>query len=653
MNLLGQILSPSDLRKLSPEQLPLVAEEIRERIIQVVSQNGGHLGAGLGAVEITLALHYLFNTPEDRIVWDVGHQAYPHKLLTGRNGLFPTLRQYQGLSGFPKRDESPYDTFGAGHAGTAISAALGMVEARDQKGLKHKVIAVVGDGALTSGIALEGLNHAGALRKDMLVILNDNEMSISKNVGAISAYLNRLMTGKMYTALKKETEHILKNIPKIGEPMVKFAKMAEEGVKGLIGPGIIFEELGFHYVGPIDGHRLDHVLLTLENIKQLSGPFLVHFITKKGKGYPPAEKDQAAFHGTSAFHIETGEPKKKSLTPTYTKVFAETLTQLAREDSRIVAITAAMPEGTGLHRFQKEHPGRFYDTGIAEQHAVTFAGGLATEGMKPVVAIYSTFLQRGYDQIIHDIAIQNLPVLFCLDRAGLVGEDGATHHGVFDLSYLSSVPQMVVMAPRDENELRRMMKTGLMWEGPAALRYPRGEVAGVKIDDEILSIPVGKGEALKEGVDAYIIATGSTVQEAIGAREEMTKRGISAGVFDARFVKPLDRPAILEIAGKTPFLVTIEENVLAGGFGSKVLELLQDEGRMARVLRLGVPDYFIEQGAQKLLRESLGLNARSIAASIEKFLGKKNLCEVKLSEKPAIETGVQTANLPGVTDPGK
>lgn len=632
MKLLDQILFPSDLRKLSREQLPLVAREIRERIIEVISVNGGHLGAGLGAVEITLALHYLFNTPEDRIVWDVGHQAYPHKILTGRNGLFNTIRQFNGISGFPKRGESIYDTFGVGHAGTAISAALGMVEARDQKGLKHKVIAVVGDGALTSGLALEGLNHAGALRKDMIVILNDNEMSISKNVGAISAYLNRLLTGKMFTALKKETEYILKNIPKIGEPMFKVAKMAEEGMKGLIGPGIIFEELGFHYIGPIDGHRLDHILLTLENIKQLSGPFLLHLVTKKGKGYPPAEKEQAAFHGTSAFHIETGEPKKKSTMPTYTRIFAETVVCLAQTDSRIVAITAAMPEGTGLTRFQKDFPERFYDVGIAEQHAVTFAGGLAAEGMRPVVAIYSTFLQRAVDQIIHDICIQNLPVLFCLDRAGLVGEDGATHHGVFDMAFLSAVPQMVVMAPKDENEFRRMIKTGIEWEGPSAIRYPRGEVVGVNLDDEIVSLPVGKGEVLLEGSDLFILAIGSMVQEALRAAEMLAKKGISAGVFNARFAKPLDREKILGIVRKTPWLATLEEHALAGGFGSKVLELLQEEGCSPKILRIGIPDHFVEQGSQKILRENAGLDAQKIALKIEKFFKRNEFCEVQIAE---------------------
>lgn len=640
MKLLDKILSPLELRKMPVDQLPLVAEEIRKRIIEVVSTTGGHLGAGLGAVELTLALHYLFDTPNDRIVWDVGHQAYPHKILTGRNNSFQTLRQYQGISGFPKRDESPYDTFGVGHAGTAISAALGMVEARDQRGLKHKVIAVVGDGALTSGIALEGLNHAGALRKDMIVVLNDNEMSISKNVGAISAYLNRLMTGKVFTTLKKETEILLKNIPKIGEPMFKVAKMAEEGMKGLIGHGIIFEELGFHYIGPIDGHRLDHILVTLENIKKLSGPFLVHLITKKGKGYLPAENDQAAFHGTSAFHVATGEPKKKSMVPSYTKIFAETLIRLAKEDPRIIAITAAMPEGTGLSLFQKDFPSRVYDVGIAEQHAVTFAGGLAAEGFRPVVAIYSTFLQRAYDQIIHDISIQNLPVLFCLDRAGLVGEDGATHHGVYDLSYLSAIPGMVVMAPKDENELRMMIKTGLTLEGPSAVRYPRGEVSGVQLDTEITPLPIGKGEIIAEGSDVFILAVGSMVREAVLAREELAKKGISAGVLNARFIKPLDRDRIIEIAKKCSLLFTVEENVLSGGFGSRVLELLQGEELSAQVIQMGIPDQFIEQGSQKLLRESVGLHAGGITTQIERVLDKKK-GRAAFSEKESVETVVQ------------
>lgn len=632
MPLLDRVLVPSDLRSLSVEELPLLAAEIRERIIDVVSRTGGHLGAGLGAVELTIALHYLFNTPEDRIVWDVGHQAYPHKILTGRNARFDTLRQYRGVSGFPKRDESLYDTFGVGHAGTAISAALGMVEARDLKGLDYKVIAVVGDGALTSGVALEGLNHAGSLNKNMIVILNDNEMSISKNVGAISAYLNRLLTGKMVTAIKKETEQILRNIPKIGEPMLKAAKMAEEGVKGLIGPGIIFEELGFHYIGPIDGHRFDHILVTLENIKKLSGPFLVHLVTKKGKGYLPAEEDQAAFHGTSPFEIATGKAKKKSTMPSYTQVFADTLIRLAESDSRIVAITAAMPEGTGLSRFQKAYPDRFYDVGIAEQHAVTFAAGLAAEGMKPVVAIYSTFLQRAYDQIIHDVCIQNLPVLFCLDRAGLVGEDGATHHGVFDISYLSVLPNIVVMAPKDENELRNMLKTGLEINGPAVIRYPRGEVSGVKQEEVVVPLPVGRGEILEDGSDLHILAAGTMVQEAMGAREELAKRGISAGVFNARFIKPVDREQIRLLAERTPMLVTLEENALAGGFGSKVLEILQEEDLSAvRVLRLGIPDRFVEQGTQKQLRESIGLTAPRIADSVENFMRKRNGAEARIT----------------------
>ncbi|HXN07837.1 MAG TPA: 1-deoxy-D-xylulose-5-phosphate synthase [Nitrospiria bacterium] len=641
MPLLDRVLVPSDLRSLSVEQLPLLATEIRERIIDVVSRTGGHLGAGLGAVELTIALHYLFNTPEDRIVWDVGHQAYPHKILTGRNARFDTLRQYQGVSGFPKREESLYDTFGVGHAGTAISAALGMVEARDLKGLDYKVIAVVGDGALTSGVALEGLNHAGSLNKNMIVILNDNEMSISKNVGAISAYLNRLLTGKMVTAIKKETEQILRNIPKIGEPMLKAAKMAEEGVKGLIGPGIIFEELGFHYVGPIDGHRFDHILVTLENIKKLSGPFLVHLVTKKGKGYLPAEEDQAAFHGTSPFEIATGKAKKKSAAPSYTQVFADTLIRLAESDSRIVAITAAMPEGTGLSRFQKAYPDRFYDVGIAEQHAVTFAAGLAAEGMKPVVAIYSTFLQRAYDQIIHDVCIQKLPVLFCLDRAGLVGEDGATHHGVFDISYLSALPNIVVMAPKDENELRNMLKTGLEINGPAVIRYPRGEVSGVRQEESVVPLPVGRGEILENGGDLYILAVGTMVQEALGAREELARRGISAGVFNARFIKPVDREQIRLLAERTPFLVTLEENALAGGFGSKVLEVLQEEDLPAvRVLRLGIPDHFVEQGTQKQLRESVGLTASRIADSVESFMRKRSGTETRITASVSFRPGM-------------
>src|SRR5581483_2085766 len=534
MALLDQINDPKDLKKIPREALPQLAQEIRERILQVVADKGGHLGASLGAVELTIALHTVFDAPRDRFVWDTGHQAYPHKLLTGRRDLFPTLRQYQGISGFLSRAESPYDTFGAGHAGTSISAALGMVEARDHQNGKYHVVAIIGDGSMTAGMAYEALNHAGALKRNIIVVLNDNEMSISKNVGAFSAYLNRIITGPLYTKVRSETAHLLKNIPKIGEPMFRAAKRAEESVKGLITPGLLFEEMGFRYIGPIDGHRLDHLLTTFENVKQLDGPLLVHLITKKGKGYSPAEADPAAFHGTSAFDLSTGLAKKKAALPTYTGVFASGLIALAEENPKIVAITAAMPEGTGLSKFAKEFPDRFYDVGIAEQHGVTLAAGMAADGLRPVVAIYSTFLQRAYDQIVHDVALQNLPVVFCLDRAGLVGEDGPTHNGVFDIAYLRAIPNLTIMAPKDENELQRMLAAAVTQPGPVALRYPRGEGMGVPLDAKPAALAIGKGELLKgeptEEWDVALIALGSMVYPALAAAALLEAEGVVAGV---------------------------------------------------------------------------------------------------------------------------
>ena len=630
MGLLDQIDEPKDLKKIPRETLPQLAQEIREKILEVVADKGGHLGASLGAVELTIALHTVFDAPRDRFVWDTGHQAYPHKLLTGRRDLFPTLRQYQGISGFLSRAESPYDTFGAGHAGTSISAALGMVEARDHQKQKHHVIAVIGDGSMTAGMAYEALNHAGALKRNIIVVLNDNEMSISKNVGAFSAYLNRIITGPLYTKVRSETASLLKNIPKIGEPMWKAAKRAEESVKGLITPGLLFEELGFRYIGPIDGHRLDHLLTTFENIKQLDGPLLVHLITRKGKGYTPAEVDPAGFHGTSAFDLSTGVVKKKAALPTYTAVFASGLIALAKRDPRIVAITAAMPEGTGLGKFAKEFPDRFYDVGIAEQHAVTLAAGMAADGLRPVVAIYSTFLQRAYDQIIHDVALQNLPVVFCLDRAGLVGEDGATHNGVFDIAYLRTIPNLTIMSPKDEKELQLMLATAVKQPGPVALRYPRGEGYGVALADlgEEVSVPIGKGELLRgelsETWDVALIALGSMVYPALAAAALLEEEGIVAGVVNARFVKPIDRELLISVGNRCRKVITLEEHALPGGFGEAVLSALEEEkgaGRIPHVdvRRIGIPDQFIEHGSQKILREKIGLDAEHICASAVDF----------------------------------
>ncbi len=632
MGLLSQMNAPRDLKGIPREELPKLAEEIRERILDVVAQNGGHLGAALGAVELTIALHTVFDAPEDRLVWDTGHQAYPHKLLTGRFALFSTLRQYQGISGFLSRAESPYDTFGAGHAGTAISAALGMAEARDHQNGKYHVVAVIGDGSMTAGMAYEALNHAGALKRNLIVILNDNEMSISKNVGALSAYLARILTGPLYTKVKSETASILKHIPKLGRPMLKAAKRAEESVKGFITQGILFEELGFRYIGPIDGHRLDHLLATFENIKQLEGPLLIHVITRKGKGYHPAEEDPAAFHGTSAFDLATGAAKKKAALPTYTALFAKSLIQLAKEDKRIVAITAAMPEGTGLNKFGMEFPGRLYDVGIAEQHGVTLAAGMAADGLRPVVAIYSTFLQRAFDQIIHDVSLQRLPVVFCLDRAGLVGEDGPTHHGVFDIAYLKGIPEMVLMAPKDENELQHMLKTALTLDGPSAIRYPRGEGIGVPLDEVLSPLPIGKAELLKgelkEGADVAVIALGNMVTPALAAASVLEQQGISTLVVNARFAKPIDREILVSIAGICPKIVTVEDHVLAGGFGETVLAVLEEEksrGRIqeAHVRRIGIPDQFITHGSQKILRQKYGLDPEGIVAAVVDFVNAK------------------------------
>lgn len=626
MSFLKRIQNPHDLKQLSPEEFPILCQEARDLIISVLSNVGGHLASNLGVVELTVALHYLLNTPKDKIVWDTSNQAYTHKLLTGRREQFHTLRQFGGLSGFCKREESPYDTFNAGHAGTGVSAAVGFVEAREQLGQDHKVVCVVGDGALTSGMTLEGLQHAGALRKDLVVILNDNQMSISRNVGAISAYLNRTFTGEFYTRLREETSQFLETIPQIGEPVKRMAMRAEELAKGFLLPGLLFEELGFRYVGPIDGHNFEHLLPTLENVLKLKGPTLLHVITKKGLGFQPAMENPVWFHACSPFDIQTGKPAQTSDRPSYSAVAVNTLIDLAKSDNRIVAITAAMCEGTGLSAFEKALPDRLYDVGIAEQHAVTFAAGLAAEGMRPAVCMYSTFLQRAYDQVVHDVATQNLPVTFFIDRGGLVAEDGTTHHGAFDLSYLRHMPNMVVMAPKDENELQHMVQTCFSAEGPTAVRYPRGKVLGVPMDAQPVPVPIGQGEVLREGHDVALIGVGVTVHQAVEAAERLHQEGISAAVVNARFIKPLDQALIGSIARQVKCLLTVEEGCRMGGFGSAVLECLSDEGLWHLPTKvLGLPDWYIEQGPQDLLREKYGLTADGIYHEAKALLARASL----------------------------
>jgi len=623
MSILKTIQSPADLKRLSPAQFPMLCQEIRDQIIDVVSNVGGHLASNLGVVELTVALHHLLDTPQDKIVWDTSNQAYAHKLLTGRREQFHTLRQYGGMSGFCKREESVYDTFNAGHAGTGVSAAYGMVEAREQLGQKHKVVCVVGDGAMTAGMTLEGLHHAGGLGNDFLVILNDNQMSISKNVGAISSYLNRTFTGDFYTKMREETGQLLRKIPHIGSDVEKFARRAEELAKGAILPGLLFEELGFRYAGPIDGHNFEHLLPTLENVLKMRGPVLLHVITKKGLGYEPAVNNPVWFHACPPFIRETGVPAKKAARPSYTQFAIETLVKLAREDKRVVAITAAMCEGTGLNIFEKEFPDRLYDVGIAEQHAVTFAAGLAAQGMRPVVAMYATFLQRAYDQVVHDVATQNLPVTFCIDRGGLVAEDGTTHHGAFDYAFLRHVPNMVVMAPKDENELQHMLMTSLTHDGPASVRYPRGVSLGVQMDSAPKALPIGKGELLRDGTDVAIVAIGVPVWQAVKAAEQLGEEGLSTAVVNARFAKPLDKDLIVNVAQRVRYVVTVEEGCKMGGFGSAVLETLSEAGVSGVTTKvLGLPDWYIEQGPQDLLRERYGLTAEGIYESVKELVGK-------------------------------
>ena len=620
--LLEGINNPDELRLLKPEQLSQLAEELREEIITTVSKTGGHLASSLGVVELTVALHYVFNTPQDKIVWDVGHQSYAHKILTGRRKQFHTLRQHKGISGFPRREESIYDVFNVGHSSTSISAALGIAEARCLNGETHKVIAVIGDGSLMAGLAWEGLNQAGHIKKDFIVILNDNEMSISPNVGALSAYLSRIITGQFYNRFKTEMVNFVNTIPSIGKSMLKVAKQSEEFLKGLLVPGLLFEELGFRYIGPISGHRFDHLLENLQNVKNLHGPILIHVLTNKGKGYAPAEENPIAFHGTGPFDVKTGRPSsKKTSAPSYTQVFAQTLIKLAKNNNNIIAITAGMPNGTGLDKFSEAFPDKFYDVGIAEQHAITFAAGMAVEGLRPVIAIYSTFLQRGYDQILHDVCYQNLPVVFVLDRAGIVGEDGATHNGLFDLSYLRSIPNMIIMAPKDENELQHMLKTALSCECPVAVRYPRGKGYGVALDKQLKDLPIGKAEFLQDGDDLVILAVGGSVYPSLNAAERLKEAKIKTGIVNVRFVKPLDKELICTLARKVGRIITVEENVLSGGFGSSVLETLgESDIQGVKVKCLGINDMFVEHGSQSILRKKYGLDVEGIVRSAREIL---------------------------------
>ncbi len=623
-SLFEKIKCPEDIKKFQIEDLQELAEFLRNKIIHTISKTGGHLASSLGTVEITIALHYVFDTPKDKIVWDVGHQCYAHKLLTGRMEQFCTIRQYKGISGFTKRCESCYDPYGAGHSSTSISAALGFAKARDHLGEDYEVIAVIGDGAMTGGLAYEGMNNAGHLKTDMIVILNDNEMSISKNVGALARHLSKLRMEPHFIKAREELRELIKKIPKIGASILKTTEEIEDRLTYLLMPGVLFEALGFTYLGPFDGHDLSVLIETFKQAKKLRGPRLIHVVTQKGKGYLPAEKDATKWHGAIPFDIQTGAdvtPLDKNI-PKYSNVFCNTLIEMAKEDPKIVAITAAMPDGTGLSPFAKEFPDRFYDVGIAEQHAVTFASGLAAGGMKPVVAIYSTFLQRAYDQIIHDVCLQKLPVVFAIDRGGIVGEDGPTHHGVFDFSYLRPIPDIVIMAPKDENELQYMIKSAVDYNCPVAVRYPRGRGVGVPMDSysELQTLPLGKAEVMREGKDMAILAIGSMVYPSLLAAEKLNNYGIQAYVVNMRFLKPIDEEIIITLAKMTKHIVTVEENAVHGGFSSAVMEVIHNASiKDCIVQAIGIPDHFIEHGNMNLLREKYGLTSDGI---VEKIKGK-------------------------------
>lgn len=622
MELLKNINGSADLKKLKPDQLPQVSAEVRAFILDTVSKLGGHLASSLGSTDITVALHYAFDTPKDRLVWDTGHQTYGHKILTGRRDRMHTIRQFGGLSGFLKRNESEYDSFGAGHASTAISAALGMAVARDLKGESNKVVAIVSDGCMTGGEAYEGLQNAGQVQSDIIVVLNDNQMFISNRVGALGTFLSKLLTMGAVRGAEHEVKKFLARFQFWGESILRVAKRA----KVLLFPGMLFEEMGFTYFGPVDGHDVVQLAAVFKHVRTLKGPVLVHCVTKKGKGYAAAEEDQYTWHGPGKFDVATAKMLKQPVTkappPTYTAVFGKSVVKEAEADPRIVGITAAMPEGTGMDAFRDRFPKRYFDVGLAEEHAVTFAAGLASEGYRPIVAIYSTFLQRAYDQIEHDVCLQKLPVILCLDRAGLVGEDGPTHHGVFDYSYLRMIPGMTVMAPADENELQNMLRTAIEMNAPVSIRYPRGNGVGVAMDPEAKALPVGKGVRLKDGNDVTLLAIGNRVHPALEAAQILEDKGFSVGVVNMRFVKPMDVELLKECAAKTPRLVTIEDNVIQGGFGSAVLEALTP-GR-AEVLRLGLPDSFVEHGAPHLLYDAVGLSAPKIAERVAAWLPQKN-----------------------------
>lgn len=630
--LIEEIDSPKKLKSLKAEQLKKLAEEMRKIIIHRVSINGGHLASNLGVVELTIALHYVFDSPMDKIIWDVGHQSYPHKLLTGRYKDFHTLRKFGGLSGFPKISESPHDIFGTGHSSTSISAAAGIIEARDLRRDKFNVIAVIGDGAMTSGLAFEGLNYIGHVKKNLIVILNDNEMSISPNVGALSNYLSKILTGSFFKRFKRDTKALIEGIPRIGESVAKIAEKAEGSIKGFFLPGGLFEDLGLNYAGPIDGHDILLMIETLKNLKDSNEPVLVHIVTKKGKGYKYSEIDPCIYHGIGPFKVETGIDNIKgsdtsiaeltNVNISYSELFGKALTELALNDKRIVAITAAMKEGTGLSSFADKFPDRFYDVGIAEPHAVTFAAGLATQGIKPVVAIYSTFLQRAYDQIIHDVCLQNLPVIFAIDRGGIVGEDGATHQGLFDLSFLRAIPNLIIMSPKDGNEMIEMLRFAINLNGPVAIRYPRGNICCAFNTEEFSKVELGKSEIIHQGSHSAIIAIGNSVYPSLIAAKRFAEKSIDIAVINARFLKPIDKDLLISLTQKFKKLITVEENVLAGGFGSAVLEALS-KAKITDVLvkRIGIDDVFIEHGSQRTLRKKFYLDEEGIYNEINEFLG--------------------------------
>ncbi len=624
---LNQINSPADLKKLSLPELEIVAEELRHFMVDVVSKTGGHLGASLGTVELTLALHYVFDSPKDKLVWDVGHQAYGHKILTGRRDRFHTLRQYQGISGFPSRQESPYDEYNVAHASTSISAALGMAVARDFKKENHYVVAIIGDGGLTGGVALEGLNQAGYLRRKMLIILNDNEMSISPNIGAIPGYLNRIVQGQTYMRFKREVERMVSSVPHIGPRIFKLVKETVDAMKTFMVPGLLFHELGFDYIGPLNGHSIPVLVETLQKIKNNENPTLLHIVTRKGKGYEPAEAARDKYHGVTPFDPETGEMKKSpGGPPTYTSVFSDTLIEIAKKDPQVVAITAAMLEGTGLEKFKLQYPQRCFDVGIAEQHALTFACGLATQGMKPVCAIYSTFLQRAYDQIYHDLCLMDLPVTLAMDRAGIVGADGPTHHGLFDIAYLRTLPNIMLMAPKDEAELRHMIYTAVNLGHPVAVRYPRGNGAGAPLDEPLRALEIGKAEVIHDGGDVAIVSYGVITQAALQAAQKLEEQGIRCTVINARWAKPLDEELLSILASEKQFIVTVEEGAVMGGFGSAVAELYA-ERRLThvRLLRIGVPDRVIPHGAPNLLNAKFGLDTDGLFERIKAFVSEEPL----------------------------